>query len=93
MSTFIRPRRDGQGCSECSSPDELVGKRRCCHVLGEENDTLTVNQIQRGMYEVEVNESKMTINAQKETIINFFKKIPEISGEKQQKILEFLEEE
>lgn len=92
--TVIRPRKDG-GYSECNSPDELVGKGRCCHILGGDGimeKPMTLKKLQRGMYEVEVEENKMTISAQKETIKKFFENIPKIDEEKQRKIIEFLDE-
>lgn len=91
--TVIRPRRDG-GCSECNSPDELVGKGRCCHILsgdGVSEKPMKLTKLQRGMYEVEVDDSKMTISAQKETIKKFFENIPKIDEEKQRQIIDFLE--
>lgn len=89
--TCIRKRKDG-GYSECSSPDELVGKGRCCHVLEGENVKMELTKIQRGMYEVKINESKLTIDSQKDTIIEFFNSLPKIDEEKQKKILNFLKE-
>ena len=91
MSIYIRKRKDGSGYSECSSPDELVGKGRCCHILEEGNDTtMELSRIQRGMYEVKVNDSKMNIEGQKETIIDFFNNLPKIDEEKRNKILDYL---
>ena len=29
----IRPRKDGNGCSECRAKPENVGKRKCCHTM------------------------------------------------------------
>ena len=93
MSTYIRKRKDG-GYSECSSPDELVGKGRCCHILDEgENNKMELTKIQRGMYELKVNEDSLTIEAQKETILNFFNNLPKIDDEKQKKIIDYLNNE
>lgn len=92
MTTCIRKRKDG-GYSECSSPDELVGKGRCCHVLEDGGVNMELTKIQRGMYEVKVNESKLTINAQKETIVDFFNSLPKLSEEKQRRIINFLKDE
>lgn len=95
MNTFIRQRKDG-GVSECSSPDELVGRGRCCHVIGEASNTaskMEIFKVQRGMYEVKVDENLMTIKAQKEVIIKFFNEMNTIDLEKQKKIIEFLTDE
>ena len=94
MATFIRKRKDGNGYSECSSPDELVGRGRCCHILEEGNDmTMELSRIQRGMYEVKVNDNKMNIEGQKETIIDFFNSLPKIDEEKKNRIIEYLNSE
>lgn len=91
---YIRPKKDGSGFSECSCPDELVGKGRCCHILGDSgSSTLEIEQIQRGLYEVKVHDSKIEINAEKEAIIDFFNSLPKIDQEKQNKIITFLMEE
>lgn len=95
MDTYIRPRKDG-GISECSSPDELVGRGRCCHVIEKANDNqckMEMFKIQRGMYEVKVDESIVTIEAQKEVIIKFFNEMISLDTEKQRKIIKFLENE
>ena len=95
MSTCIRPRKDG-GSSECSSPDELVGRGRCCHVIGDDSSNqckMEMFKIQRGMYEVKVDESTITIAAQKEVIIKFFNEMVTLDMDKQKKIIEFLEKE
>ena len=93
VHTYIRKRKDG-GYSECSSPDELVGKGRCCHILEEGEHPMELTRVQRGMYEVKVKEDKrMTIEGQKETIIEFFNNLPKIDQEKQKRIIEFLESE
>ena len=92
MATYIRPRKDG-GCSECSSPDELVGRGRCIHILGENENHMELKRIERGIYEVQVGESLMTIEAQKETVKKFFNEIPKIEEEKKQRILDFLNNE
>ena len=89
--SYIRPRKDG-GYSECSSPDELVGKGRCVHILGDNNSaSMEITKISRGVYEVKVQESTLTINAQKKAILDFFQSLPTLSKEKQEKIIEFLE--
>ena len=94
MATFIRKRKDGNGYSECSSPDELVGRGRCCHILEEGNDmTMELSRIQRGMYEVKVNDNRMNIEGQKETIIDFFNSLPKIDEEKKNRIIEYLNSE
>ena len=65
-----RPRKDG-GYS--FSQDEMVGKGRCCHILGDnENPAM---EIVRGMYEVQIENSKVTINAQKEAIVDSLSKL------------------
>lgn len=92
MGAYIRKRKDG-GCSECYSPDNLVGKGRCCHIIEDGECTMKLLKIQRGMYEVNVNDSKLTITAQKETIVDFFNNLPKINEEKQKKIIEFLKDE
>ena len=89
--TFIRKRKDG-GYSECSSPDELVGRGRCCHILEEGENSMELKRVQRGVYEVNIKEDqKMTIEGQKETIIEFFNNLPKIDQEKQKRIIEYLE--
>mgnify|MGYP004593691607 CR=1 FL=1 len=91
-STVIRKRKDG-GYSECSSPNDLVGKGRCCHISEEGELNMQVYKMQRGMYEVKVNDSVLTINAQQNTIIDFFDNLPKISEEKKNKIIEYLKGE
>jgi len=94
MSTYIRKRKDGNGYSECSSPDEMVGKGRCCHILeGGNESTMELSKIQRGMYEIKVNDSKLNIEGQKETIIDFFNNLPKIDDEKRDKILNYLSDD
>lgn len=86
--TCIRQRKDG-GFSECSSPDELVGKGRCCHLANSEIK-MELQKIQRGMYQVTINDSPMTIQAQKDTIIKFFNDLPKIDNQTQEKIINYL---
>lgn len=94
MESYIRLRKDGNGYSECTSPDALVGKGRCCHVLGENGGCeMKLSKIQRGMYEVKVNDSPMTIEAQKETIIKFFDGMAKLDDDKKNRIIEFLKDE
>ena len=90
--TRLRPLKDGSGYSECSSPDELVGKGRCCHILGDHNcGELTVQKISRGCYEVDLDgDKKIKIHSSKNDIINFFNSLPKISDEKINKIVEYL---
>lgn len=93
--SVLRPKKDG-GYSECSSPDELVGKGRCCHVLGDDGEVLSVNRIQRGLYEVQIDDNKsssININAQKEAIIKFFNNMTKLDDEQVKKIVTFLNEE
>lgn len=90
--TKIRTRKDG-GCSECNSPDELVGKGRCCHISDESNQVMELSRIQRGMYEVKVCESTLKIEAQEKTIVDFFNSLPKIDEEKRSKIIDYLNEE
>ena len=98
-TTVLRPKKDGSGYSECSSPDELVGKGRCCHVLGEAGEqVLSLNKIQRGMYEVKIDDSEkqsssINISAQKDTIIKFFNSMAKLDDEQVKKIVNFLNEE
>ena len=92
MSVVIRPRKDG-GYSECSSPDELVGHGRCCHVLDHDKPIMEIEKIQRGAYEVKVSDSTLTINAQKNAIIDFFNSMEKIDSEKKKDIIDFLNEE
>lgn len=95
MNGMIRPRKDG-GYSECHSPDELVGKGRCCHILGnEEQPAMKITNIQRGMYEVDVGEGMphVTIQAQKESMIKFFQSMPKMDDEKIKSIISFIEQE
>jgi len=91
-ATLIRPRKDG-GYSECSSPDEFVGKGRCCHILDGGRPIMTLERIQRGLYEVKVNDSEMTIKAQKECIVDFFNQVTKIDEEKQKEIVDYLNKE
>ena len=94
MATYIRKRKDGNGYSECSSPDELVGRGRCCHILeGGNNSRMELSRIQRGMYEVKINEDSLSINGQKDTIAKFFDSLPQIDEEKKNKIIKYLNEE
>lgn len=93
MADVIRPRKDG-GYSLCSSPDELVGKGRCCHVLGGEcNPSLNVTSIQRGMYEVDMDGNKVSIQGDQDAIKKFFDSMHKLDDEKVRKILDFLESE
>ena len=92
MKIVIRPRKDG-GFSECSSPDELVGRGRCCHILDQGQPAMEIAKIQRGVYEVKIDDSKLTINAQKQTVIDFFNNLPKIDEEKRDKIINFLKDE
>ena len=92
MTTMIRPRKDG-GYSECSSPDELVGKGRCCHILGDEGGSaMELRKLQRGMYEVQIENqpSSITIQSQKETIMEFFSNLGKLKGEQVERIVNFL---
>lgn len=91
METKIRPRKDG-GYSKCTSPDNLVSKGRCCHILIEDEEPMELVRVERGLYVVKIKDSNMTIQAQKQTIINFFNSLPKIDEDKQKKILEFLKE-
>jgi len=90
--TKIRPRKDGNGCSECSSPDELVGKGRCIHIL-DGSKPMELTKVQRGLYEVKVSENSMTIKAQKESIVDFFNNIPKIDEKKQKELINYLMED
>lgn len=94
MASVMRPRRDG-GYSLCSSPDELIGKGRCCHVLGDEKcPSLNVTSIQRGMYEVDMDgNGKVSIQGDQESIKRFFDSMAKLDDEKVRKILNFLEGE
>ena len=84
---MIRPRKDG-GYNECFSPDEIVGKGHCCHVLGDnENPAIEIVKLQRGMYEVQISSSKVTINAQKEAIVDSLSKLDD------EKIIDYFNEE
>ena len=93
MRTVIRPRKDG-GYSECTSPDELVGKGRCCHILCDGHKPMKLNKIQRGMYSVEIEDhSTINIQAQKDSIIQFFNNLGKLKEEQVRKIVDFLNEE
>lgn len=93
MVSIIRPRKDG-GYSECTAPDELVGKGRCCHILGEDNSNIKLNKVQRGLYEVEIeNYSSISISAQKDSIVEFFNGLGELKKEQIDNIVQFLNEE
>lgn len=92
MATYMRPRKDGTGYSECSSPDNLVGRGRCVHVLTDSNP-LEIKKVSRGMYEVTIDDDKMTIQAGKQAIVRFFSSMPKLDDEKQKKIIDFLENE
>lgn len=91
MSSTIRPRKGG-GYSECSSPDPLVGKGRCCHIIDGELKVMEIKKIQRGSYEVTIDSSTISIKAQKQSIIDFFTAMPKIDEAKQKQIIDFLEE-
>lgn len=94
--TKIRALKDGTGYSECSSPDELVGKGRCNHILGNncECGDMTIAKISRGLYEVDLGKnSKIQIKSSKEEIIEFFNSLPKINEEKIKKIIDFLNSE
>lgn len=85
MDLFIRQRKDG-GYSECSSPDHLVGKGRCCHMLSE---YCNVQHMQRGMWEVEIHESQKDFKPIKE----FFRQMKPLKMEQQRRIIEALNAE
>lgn len=90
--SMIRPRRDG-GMSECSSPEEMVGKGRCVHVGGGNCEPMQIERIQRGMYQVEVNDSKLTVEGENEVISKFFNSMAKLPEDQQKKIEEFLKTE
>lgn len=90
MATVIRPRKDG-GYSECSSPDELVGKGRCVHILDEGRPVMSISKISRGSYEVDLNEGEnLTINASKEIVAKFFENLNTIDEKKTKEIVDYL---
>lgn len=90
---LIRPLKDG-GMSECSCPDDLVGTRRCQHIFTEEGKGIGISKVDRGLYEVEVEDSgNLTINGQEEAISKFFASMPKIDKETQDKIISFIEGE
>jgi len=94
MPTFLRPRKDGKGLSECSCPEELVGKGRCIHILDGNNKPLELSRMGRGLYQVTVNQgNSMTIESDKATIIDFFNSVQALDEEKQKKIIDFLNNE
>jgi hypothetical protein len=86
---FVRPRKDG-GISECTSPDHLVGRGRCVHVL-DGGDKLAVEHVSRGVYRIEVNDSSLSVEAQKKSIVDFFKTLPKMKKEQRERIIHFLE--
>lgn len=89
----LRPRADG-GVSECSSPDELVGRGRCCHILdsASNDEKFHVIHVERGRYEVTLNESTVDIASSKEDITKFFQTVSSLDDEQVAKIVGFLEE-
>lgn len=89
--TILRERKDG-GISECSSPDDKVGKGRCCHVAGS-TTKMNVIRIQRGMYEVNMDDAKIDIQADKNNIVKFFETLPQLDDETIHSIIAKLEEE
>lgn len=91
MKTYLRPKKNG-GSSQCSSPDELVGKGRCCHILGESVGAMEITQIDRGSYEIVVNNSKISIQAQEQAIADFFSAMPKLEVEKREEIINFFKE-
>ena len=68
-------------------------------VLGEAGEqVLSLNKIQRGMYEVKIDDSEkqsssINISAQKDTIIKFFNSMAKLDDEQVKKIVNFLNEE
>lgn len=94
MGTMMRPRKNG-GYSECSSPDDLVGKGRCCHILGDsDKPAMQLERIQRGMYEVKIEDNRpLTIKAQRESIVQFFEAMGHLDETKCRDIIDFLNEE
>lgn len=93
----LRPRKDGLGFSECSAPDELVGKGKCCHVIAEGQPDLELSKVQRGMYEVKIGDEGqstiVTMHAQKRAIIQFFDQLGKLDEDKIQSIIAFLDQE
>lgn len=91
MITVLRERKDGCGCSECSSPDDLVGKGRCVHVLSDSQSVMHVNQVERGLYKVEIDKNSLTIKGQEEALSKFFSTLGSLKEEDVRKIIEILE--
>lgn len=89
--TVLRPRKDG-GTSECSAPDDLVGKGRCCHVPGG-SIKMNVVRVQRGMYEVNMDDAKVDIQADKDNIVKFFETLPKLDQDTIKDIISKLENE
>ena len=89
----IRPRKDG-GLSECSSPDEMVGKGRCCHVIGDSGEqVMSLNRVQRGFYEIKLDGQTVNVEGQNDTVVKFFDSLGKLDDKKVQAILKFLNEE
>lgn len=89
----IRLRKDG-GYSECNSPDELVGKGRCIHVLepveegsSENKMPLEINRTSRGVYQVEIPNDIVNEAKSKEDIFSYMKELPKISKAKEKRII------
>lgn len=85
----LRLRKDG-GYSECNAPDDLVGKGRCVHILGG-NNNLNVQRLSRGFYCVEIDDSYKTSDKDsKKNIKSFFDQLPKIDSEKKDQIIKQL---
>ena len=91
MTMFIRECKHG-GFSECSCPDELVGKRRCIHVPGKPLD-ISIEKIDRGSYRFDIGEANVDIKGAKKDISKFFSSVKELDEETTNKILDILENE
>lgn len=89
----IRLRKDG-GYSECNAPDHLVGKGRCIHVLesGDDMETLEINRVSRGMYQVDIPNDIVDDVKSKEDILSYINDLPKISKTKQKSIIQSLME-
>ena len=61
MSRVLRPNKNG-GVSICCSPDNFVGKGRCCHVLSDA-DTVTMKyDKQNKIYMVDVSNTNLNLS-------------------------------
>jgi hypothetical protein len=89
---IMRPRLDGTGVSECSSPEDRVGMGRCVHMLSEAGSTMTVERTGWGKYRVQVNDSKLNMEGEKKAVQDFFNTLPEFTKSQRDSIIRSLDD-